>query len=310
MAMAVRFGTDGIRGRANDEITVELAYRLGRAVASVYSVPVFVGYDTRESSPTLAAAVLAGLRDGGAIGINLGYFTTPGVAVIAQQRGGAGIVVSASHNPYYDNGLKVLGIGGEKLDLATEAAVERALEEALAPSSTQFDAPDVWESLALHVLRRDRDRRRHPGALRRPGLPGPAHCHVAVHLPGPRLLRGEPSHSRRCPRPSGVVANFEPLRQVLDGVRSILYFGASGAAGLTRGVVLTAIGLVFWVLVGMAVTSWYDGRGKDRIRPELLAFVQQSAQTYAGRADTNVAGVDKQIPDRLADRPESDQPTA
>jgi phosphoglucosamine mutase len=139
MVMPVRFGTDGIRGRASDEITVDLAYRLGRAVASVFSVPVFVGYDTRESSPPLAAAVLAGLRDGGALGINLGYFTTPGVAVIAQQRGGAGVVVSASHNPYYDNGLKVLGVGGAKLDHATEAAVESALNVAESPSVATFD---------------------------------------------------------------------------------------------------------------------------------------------------------------------------
>ncbi len=138
MVMPVRFGTDGIRGRASDEITVDLAYRLGRAVASVFSVPVFVGYDTRESSPPLAAAVLAGLRDGGALGINLGYFTTPGVAVIAQQRGGAGVVVSASHNPYHDNGLKVLGIGGAKLDHATEAAVESALNVAESPSTATF----------------------------------------------------------------------------------------------------------------------------------------------------------------------------
>jgi phosphoglucosamine mutase len=56
--MTVRFGTDGIRGRAHDEITTDLAYRLGRAVARVFTTPVFVGYDTRESSPQLAAAVL------------------------------------------------------------------------------------------------------------------------------------------------------------------------------------------------------------------------------------------------------------
>lgn len=146
MVMPVRFGTDGIRGRASDEITVDLAYRLGRAVASVFSVPIFVGYDTRESSPTLAAAVLAGLADGGATGINLGYFTTPGVAVIAQQRGGAGVVVSASHNPYYDNGLKVLGVGGAKLDHATEAAVESALNVAESPSTNEFDTVDIDES--------------------------------------------------------------------------------------------------------------------------------------------------------------------
>jgi phosphoglucosamine mutase len=146
MVMPVRFGTDGIRGRASDEITVDLAYRLGRAVASVFSVPVFVGYDTRESSPPLASAVLAGLRDGGAQGVNLGYFTTPGVAVIAQQRGGAGVVVSASHNPYYDNGLKVLGVGGAKLDHATEAAVESALNVAESPASTDFEAVAIDET--------------------------------------------------------------------------------------------------------------------------------------------------------------------
>jgi phosphoglucosamine mutase len=146
MSMAVRFGTDGIRGRASDEITVDLAYRLGRAVATVFSVPVYVGYDTRESSPTLAAAVLAGLRDGDARGVNLGYFTTPGVAVIAQQRGGVGVVVSASHNPYYDNGLKILGVGGAKLDLATEAAVESALERADGPSDDAFPVVEIDES--------------------------------------------------------------------------------------------------------------------------------------------------------------------
>jgi len=136
--VAVRFGTDGIRGRASDEVTVDLAYRLGRAVATVFTVPVYVGYDTRESSPTLAA-VLAGLRDGGATGVN-------SATSRRRCRGhrpacrGVGVVVSASHNPYYDNGLKVLGVGGTKLDHATEAAVESALNVAKArrrPTSTR-----------------------------------------------------------------------------------------------------------------------------------------------------------------------------
>jgi phosphoglucosamine mutase len=157
MVMPVRFGTDGIRGRASDEITTDLAYRLGRAVASVFSVPIFVGYDTRESSPTLAAAVLAGLADGGASGINLGYFTTPGVAVIAQQRGGAGVVVSASHNPYYDNGLKVLGVGGAKLDHATEAAVESALNVAESPVVKEFDTVEIDGSAQHDYVRHLRE---------------------------------------------------------------------------------------------------------------------------------------------------------
>ncbi len=91
------------------------------------------------------------------------------------------------------------------------------------------------------------------------------------------------------PSPLRFVANFEPLRQVLDGVRSILYFGASGAAGLTRGIVLTAIGLVFWLLVGLAVTTWYDRRGKDRMQPEMLAYVHQSAAAYRARGDSDLA---------------------
>ncbi len=136
--MAVHFGTDGIRGHAYEEITVDLAYRLGRAVGETFDVPVFVGYDTRESSPVLAAAVLAGLADVGAVAHNLGVFTTPGVAVIAQRRAGAGIVVSASHNPFYDNGLKVLGVGGGKLDVRTERAVEDALNAAPGPGRATF----------------------------------------------------------------------------------------------------------------------------------------------------------------------------
>ncbi|HEY5120488.1 MAG TPA: hypothetical protein VII84_02825, partial [Acidimicrobiales bacterium] len=146
MSMAVGFGTDGIRGRVPDEITVDVAYRLGRAVASVFSAPVFVGYDTRESSPQLAAAALAGLADGGALGVNLGCFTTPGVAVIALQRGGVGVVVSASHNPYLDNGLKVLGPGGGKLDHATEEAVARALNGAEHAGEESFEEPAIDET--------------------------------------------------------------------------------------------------------------------------------------------------------------------
>ena len=133
--MPVQFGTDGIRGIAGVDVTVSLAYRLGRAVATIFGdVPIFVGYDTRESSPELAQAALAGIIDGGATGVNLGVFTTPGVAIIAEQRGGAGIVVSASHNPYEDNGLKVLGLRGQKLSLEQESELEEVLARTKAPT--------------------------------------------------------------------------------------------------------------------------------------------------------------------------------
>jgi YhgE/Pip-like protein len=94
------------------------------------------------------------------------------------------------------------------------------------------------------------------------------------------------------------VANFEPLRQVLDGVRAILYFNAAGNAGLTRGLVLTACGLVLWVVVGLAVTTWYDRRGLDRLQPEVLDFVQRSAQSYAdGKRAREDAPAPEEVPD-------------
>ena len=135
------FGTDGIRGRAGSDITPQLAYRLGFAVAQVLSAVAFVGYDTRESSLELSRAVMAGLRDGGAAAINLGVIATPAVAVIAEERGGVGVIVSASHNPWEDNGLKVLGCGGGKLDQATETAVSNALEVAPSHDGPFADVP-------------------------------------------------------------------------------------------------------------------------------------------------------------------------
>ena len=79
------------------------------------------------------------------------------------------------------------------------------------------------------------------------------------------------------------VANFEPLRQVLDGVRAILYFNAAGDAGLDRGLLLTGVGLIFWVVLGITVTRWYDRRGMHRIEPEILDYVTRSAREYGER---------------------------
>jgi len=79
------------------------------------------------------------------------------------------------------------------------------------------------------------------------------------------------------------VADFEPLRQVLDGVRAILYFNAAGDAGLDRGLLLTGIGLIFWVVLGITATRWYDRRGMHRIEPEMLDYVTRSAQEYQER---------------------------
>ena len=73
---------------------------------------------------------------------------------------------------------------------------------------------------------------------------------------------------------------IDPLRQILAGTRSILYFGAQGAAGLTQGSVAAALGLLFWLILGTIVVKWYDRKRLYRLQPELLAHINQSVQDY------------------------------
>jgi len=80
------------------------------------------------------------------------------------------------------------------------------------------------------------------------------------------------------------VASFEPLRQILGAVRAVIYFNGAGDAGLDRGLLLTSIGLVFWLSVGAAVTTWYDKKGFHRLEPELLELVEASAHAYRDRS--------------------------
>lgn len=83
-----------------------------------------------------------------------------------------------------------------------------------------------------------------------------------------------------------VVSQIEPLRQILAGTRSILYFNADGSAGLTRGLITATAGLIFWVALGAAVVRWYDRKGLHRLRPDLLAYVQQSVSAYHDQAQS------------------------
>jgi phosphoglucosamine mutase len=127
------FGTDGIRGVANVDLTPNLAYDLGRAVGHLLEASgrgVVIGQDTRRSGPMLVASVSSGLASVGANAIQLGVVTTP-CLVHAAANGdyAAGIMVSASHNPAEDNGLKVLS-GGRKVDDEVEEELERLIFQA------------------------------------------------------------------------------------------------------------------------------------------------------------------------------------
>lgn len=127
------FGTDGIRGAANVDLTPILAYDLGRAVGHLLDGggrSVVVGQDTRRSGDMLVAALSAGLTAVGADALQLGVVTTPCLAFLAETGDhAAGIMVSASHNPAADNGLKVLS-GGRKVDDEVEEELERLIFQA------------------------------------------------------------------------------------------------------------------------------------------------------------------------------------
>jgi YhgE/Pip-like protein len=88
------------------------------------------------------------------------------------------------------------------------------------------------------------------------------------------------------PGPLKLVSEIEPLRQILAGTRSILYFNAVGDAGLTRGFIAATAGLIFWVALGVVVVRWYDRKGLHRLRPDLLAYVQESISTYRARVES------------------------
>lgn len=125
------FGTDGVRGIANRELTCELAMGIGRAAASVLTSrsrrrPIFViGSDTRASSDMLCAALTAGLCSVGADVIELGVVPTPAVAyLVGKYKADAGIMVSASHNPAEYNGIKIFSGDGYKLPDALEEQIE------------------------------------------------------------------------------------------------------------------------------------------------------------------------------------------
>ena len=129
------FGTDGIRGRVGEwPITAEFMLRLGRAVGSVLAarggpVNVVIGKDTRVSGYMFESALEAGLVAAGAGVSLLGPMPTPAVAYLTRSlRASAGIVISASHNPHQDNGVKFFSADGEKLDDALELAFESALD--------------------------------------------------------------------------------------------------------------------------------------------------------------------------------------
>lgn len=155
--MARLFGTDGVRGTANTQLTPELAYRLGRAAAQYFGREVqrpkiIVGRDTRLSGTMLAAALGAGICSAGGDAYLLGVICTPAVSYLTEQVGAnAGVVISASHNSFEDNGIKFFANNGYKLPDAIEDEiadiVAQDIDYSTAPNGSSVGKIIVQEGL-------------------------------------------------------------------------------------------------------------------------------------------------------------------
>ena len=146
--MGKYFGTDGFRGKANEGLTAEHAFQVGRFLGWYYGrerkARIVVGKDTRRSSYMLEYAISAGMAASGADVYLLHVTTTPSVSYVTRTDGfDCGVMISASHNPFYDNGIKLMNREGEKMDEATIALVEDYLD-----GNLELDG-QVWKELPL-----------------------------------------------------------------------------------------------------------------------------------------------------------------
>lgn len=155
--MARLFGTDGVRGEANIQLQPELAYRLGRAATIFFgqhyegTPQILIGRDTRISGEMLESALVAGICSAGGNAILAGVVPTPAVAYLARKlHAAAGIVISASHNPFHDNGIKFFGGDGYKLPDKVEDEIEQIVRDI--ESGKKFNRP-TGESVG-HIERR------------------------------------------------------------------------------------------------------------------------------------------------------------
>jgi len=155
--MGKYFGTDGVRGVANTELTPELAYKIGRCggyvlTRSAHKPKVIIGRDTRISGNMLEAALTAGLLSIGADVISVGVLSTPAVAYLTRElEADAGVMISASHNPVQDNGIKFFAGDGFKLSDETELEIE-ALIDAEVDELPRPVGGDVGSVVSAHHL--------------------------------------------------------------------------------------------------------------------------------------------------------------
>jgi phosphoglucosamine mutase len=161
--MSLRFGTDGVRGHAYDELTTDFVRRLGAAAAEVLGGDRFlIGRDTRASGPDLERALLEGLGARGVRAAVLGVVPTPAVAWLSAADGVPAAMISASHNPFDDNGVKLFAPGGLKLSDAVQDRIQAELDEwdvvpgvGVEPLDARADVARYEAALAASIEGRD-----------------------------------------------------------------------------------------------------------------------------------------------------------
>ncbi|MFA6675586.1 MAG: phosphoglucosamine mutase [Bacilli bacterium] len=130
--MGKYFGTDGVRGPANEKLTAHLAYRIGRFIGQYphgKKTRILVGRDTRLSGSMLDNALIAGITSSGGNAYELAVTTTPSISYLVEKKGfDFGVMISASHNPFFDNGIKIFAPNGEKLNNEIESLIEEYID--------------------------------------------------------------------------------------------------------------------------------------------------------------------------------------
>lgn len=121
------FGTDGIRGIPNKTLTNELVYKIGKSLATLENKRVYVAFDTRISKDMLFCSLASGCMSMGLDVYNLGVLSTPGLIYYSKQKNAIGVMITASHNPYTDNGIKIV-LDGRKLNESEEKEIEKYIE--------------------------------------------------------------------------------------------------------------------------------------------------------------------------------------
>ena len=149
------FGTDGIRGKAYETLTDRLAIKVGKSLSLINSKKVIIGYDTRESNHMIANAISLGARSVNKDVFDVGIISTPGLAYISLKEKCIGVMITASHNPYYDNGIKIF-LNGLKLTLDLEKSIEDYLDnndDFISVVKKQHIVDETYKQLYVNYLK-------------------------------------------------------------------------------------------------------------------------------------------------------------